>query len=179
MRGASLACRTLLKPCCSHHASMLELPWRHNAVAGAPDELLREQFQRGSSAVFCGTWHTTHGRPRSPEYPPYGPLIGSSHRHFPVFHALEKLRNALGLACSTQLISLRADIGCCDFRCVTRGLVLELAAELGISAREKRVSLSELHCADEVFTTGTMGEVSFSTTLQTSMEIPGFSPVSP
>ncbi|CAM9558395.1 unnamed protein product, partial [Hapterophycus canaliculatus] len=42
---------------------------------------------------------------------------------------------------------------------ITRGLILELAAELDIPAQEKRVSLSELHCADEVFTTGTMGEV--------------------
>lgn len=45
---------------------------------------------------------------------------------------------------------------CGDIR---RGLILELAAELGVLAEEKRVSLSELHCADEVFTTGTMGEV--------------------
>ncbi|CAM9144744.1 unnamed protein product [Ectocarpus sp. 6 AP-2014] len=43
---------------------------------------------------------------------------------------------------------------------ITRGLILELAAELGVLAEEKRVSLSELHCADEVFTTGTMGELS-------------------
>ncbi|CAN0474997.1 unnamed protein product, partial [Scytosiphon promiscuus] len=42
---------------------------------------------------------------------------------------------------------------------ITRGLILDLAAELDIVAQEKRVSLSELHCADEVFTTGTMGEV--------------------
>lgn len=41
----------------------------------------------------------------------------------------------------------------------TRALILELAAELDIPAQEKRVSPSELHCADEVFTTGTMGEV--------------------
>lgn len=45
------------------------------------------------------------------------------------------------------------------FDVFTRGLILELAAELGIPAKEQRVSLSELHCADEVFTTGTMGEV--------------------
>ncbi|CAM9927716.1 unnamed protein product [Laminaria digitata] len=36
---------------------------------------------------------------------------------------------------------------------------MELASELCLSVLEKRVALSELHCADEVFTAGTMGEV--------------------
>jgi branched-chain amino acid aminotransferase group I len=42
---------------------------------------------------------------------------------------------------------------------ITRATVLELAAELGISTEVRRVSLSEFHAADEVFTTGTMGEL--------------------
>ncbi len=42
---------------------------------------------------------------------------------------------------------------------ITRGVVLELAAGAGIPARERRVTLAELHAADEVFTTGTMGEL--------------------
>lgn len=41
-----------------------------------------------------------------------------------------------------------------------RGIILELARELSILAEERRVALSEFHCADEVFTTGTMGEAS-------------------
>ncbi|CAM9844422.1 unnamed protein product [Pylaiella littoralis] len=45
------------------------------------------------------------------------------------------------------------------FPSVTRGLILELATELGIPAQEKRVSLPELLSADEVFTTGNMGQV--------------------
>lgn len=40
-----------------------------------------------------------------------------------------------------------------------RGVILELASELCLPVCEKRVTLAELHCADEVFTTGTMGEV--------------------
>lgn len=43
-----------------------------------------------------------------------------------------------------------------------RGIILELASKLNITAEEKRLSLAELHCADEVFTTGTMGEVRFT-----------------
>ncbi|MDX1908588.1 MAG: branched-chain-amino-acid transaminase [Bacteroidia bacterium] len=42
---------------------------------------------------------------------------------------------------------------------VTRGLVMRLAAAAGIPVRERRISLSEFHTADEVFTTGTMGEI--------------------
>ena len=42
---------------------------------------------------------------------------------------------------------------------ITRGLVLELATELGIPSQEKNISLTELYSADEVFCTGTMGEL--------------------
>ncbi len=42
---------------------------------------------------------------------------------------------------------------------ITRGLVLELAHELGIPNTEKNISLTELYSADEVFCTGTMGEL--------------------
>ncbi len=44
---------------------------------------------------------------------------------------------------------------------LTRAKVLELTKELGYSAFEKRCSLTEFYSADEVFTTGTMGELSF------------------
>ena len=42
---------------------------------------------------------------------------------------------------------------------ITRGTVLELARELGIPVEVRRLSLAEFHAADEVFTTGTMGEL--------------------
>ncbi|MGB0839449.1 MAG: aminotransferase class IV [Chitinophagales bacterium] len=42
---------------------------------------------------------------------------------------------------------------------ITRGLVIEIAEELGLSITEKNISLTELYSADEVFTTGTMGEL--------------------
>jgi branched-chain amino acid aminotransferase group I len=42
---------------------------------------------------------------------------------------------------------------------ITRGLVLEICQELNIPAREQNLSLSEFYRADEVFTTGTMGEL--------------------
>lgn len=42
---------------------------------------------------------------------------------------------------------------------ITRGLVLELAAENGIDATEKNISLTEIYNADEVFCCGTMGEL--------------------
>ena len=38
-------------------------------------------------------------------------------------------------------------------------MVLGLAGEAGITARERNVSLSELYVANEVFTTATMGEL--------------------
>jgi len=43
---------------------------------------------------------------------------------------------------------------------ITRAVVLELAREAAIPARERRVTLSEVYAADEVFTSGTMGELS-------------------
>lgn len=42
---------------------------------------------------------------------------------------------------------------------ITRKLVLDMAAELGIPAIERNLSLTEFYNADEVFTTGTMGEL--------------------
>lgn len=42
---------------------------------------------------------------------------------------------------------------------VTRGTVIVLAKELGIPCEVRRVSLAEFHAAEEVFTTGTMGEL--------------------
>jgi branched-subunit amino acid aminotransferase/4-amino-4-deoxychorismate lyase len=42
---------------------------------------------------------------------------------------------------------------------ITRETVIVLAKELGIPCEVRRVSLSEFHAADEVFTTGTMGEL--------------------
>lgn len=42
---------------------------------------------------------------------------------------------------------------------VTRGTVLVLAKELNIPHEVRRVSLAEFHAAEEVFTTGTMGEL--------------------
>jgi branched-subunit amino acid aminotransferase/4-amino-4-deoxychorismate lyase len=42
---------------------------------------------------------------------------------------------------------------------VTRATVIQLAKELGIPCEVRRVSLAEFHAAEEVFTTGTMGEL--------------------
>ena len=42
---------------------------------------------------------------------------------------------------------------------VTRETVLMLAPELNIPSEVRRISLAEFHAADEVFTTGTMGEL--------------------
>lgn len=42
---------------------------------------------------------------------------------------------------------------------ITRSTVLELAAEASIPTQVSRISLAEFHAADEVFTTGTMGEL--------------------
>tara|TARA_Y100001934_G_C12306549_1_gene752729 strand:- start:360 stop:1262 length:903 start_codon:yes stop_codon:yes gene_type:complete len=44
---------------------------------------------------------------------------------------------------------------------LTRQRVLEIAAELGIKAREKNLSMTEMYTADEMFTTGTMGALSW------------------
>lgn len=40
---------------------------------------------------------------------------------------------------------------------ITRAIVLELAASIGLETSERNVSLSEVYTADEVFTSGTMG----------------------
>ncbi|MEL6562345.1 MAG: aminotransferase class IV [Bacteroidota bacterium] len=42
---------------------------------------------------------------------------------------------------------------------ITRGLVIEIARSLGIEVYEKNLSLTEFYSADEVFTSGTMGEM--------------------
>jgi len=42
---------------------------------------------------------------------------------------------------------------------VTRGLVIQLAEENNIPIQEKNISLTELYNADELFATGTMGEL--------------------
>jgi len=42
---------------------------------------------------------------------------------------------------------------------ITRSMVIEIASNLGITLQEGHFSLTELYCADEVFTTGTMGEL--------------------
>ncbi|MFN0008960.1 MAG: aminotransferase class IV [Planctomycetota bacterium] len=44
---------------------------------------------------------------------------------------------------------------------ITRGVVLEIARDEAIPHVVRRVSLSELHAADEAFTTGTMGEIAW------------------
>uniref|UniRef100_A0A6U4DUP7 Branched-chain-amino-acid transaminase n=2 Tax=Phaeomonas parva TaxID=124430 RepID=A0A6U4DUP7_9STRA len=48
---------------------------------------------------------------------------------------------------------------------ITRGTVLRLARELGYEVYERNISLAEFHAADEVFTTGTMGELTPVTTI--------------
>ena len=42
---------------------------------------------------------------------------------------------------------------------LTRQMILEITAEEGILTREKNLSLTDLYSADEVFTSGTMGEI--------------------
>lgn len=42
---------------------------------------------------------------------------------------------------------------------VTRATVIKLAKDLEIPCEVRRVSLAEFHAAEEVFTTGTMGEL--------------------
>lgn len=42
---------------------------------------------------------------------------------------------------------------------ITRGLVLGICRELGLPAQERNLSLTEFYTADEVFATGTMGEL--------------------
>lgn len=43
---------------------------------------------------------------------------------------------------------------------ITRAKVLQLARDAGLTATERNISIMEVHSADEVFTTGTMGELS-------------------
>lgn len=43
---------------------------------------------------------------------------------------------------------------------ITRATVMELVLKEGLALEERRISLSEFHTADEVWTTGTMGELS-------------------
>jgi len=42
---------------------------------------------------------------------------------------------------------------------ITRGLVIEIARELGVEVIERNLSLVEFYAADEIFATGTMGEL--------------------
>lgn len=42
---------------------------------------------------------------------------------------------------------------------ITRGLIIEMARAAGIPVTERNISLSEVYAADEVFTTGTLGEL--------------------
>jgi branched-subunit amino acid aminotransferase/4-amino-4-deoxychorismate lyase len=42
---------------------------------------------------------------------------------------------------------------------LTRQMVLDICADNGIPARERNLSLTDVYAADEVFTTGTMGEL--------------------
>ena len=42
---------------------------------------------------------------------------------------------------------------------ITRATVLQLARDAGIGVTERNISITEVHSADEVFTTGTMGEL--------------------
>lgn len=44
---------------------------------------------------------------------------------------------------------------------LTRARVLEIAQEIGLSAEEKNLSMAEMYTADEMFTTGTMGALSW------------------
>jgi branched-chain amino acid aminotransferase group I len=48
---------------------------------------------------------------------------------------------------------------------ITRAVVLEIAPELKVDHEVRRVSLSEFHAADEVFTTGTFGELTWVRTI--------------
>jgi branched-chain amino acid aminotransferase group I len=43
---------------------------------------------------------------------------------------------------------------------ITRAKVIELGREAGIEVIERNISISEMYAADEIFTTGTMGELS-------------------
>jgi len=62
----------------------------------------------------------------------------------------------LFMAKSGEILTPRAD-SCLPG--ITRAVVIELARESGIPCRETRLSLTQLYTADEVFTTGTLGEL--------------------
>ena len=42
---------------------------------------------------------------------------------------------------------------------ITRGVVLQIARENGIPSQERNITIAELYSADELLTTGTMGEL--------------------
>ena len=42
---------------------------------------------------------------------------------------------------------------------ITRGMILDICEKEGIPHRERNISLTELYTADEVFTSGTQGEL--------------------
>ena len=58
---------------------------------------------------------------------------------------------------SEQLLTPHADSCLAG---ITRGTILQIARSAGIDTVERNISLSEVYAADEVFTTGTMGELS-------------------
>ena len=55
-------------------------------------------------------------------------------------------------------VVLTSDTGACP-EGITRGAVLEICADNGIPCQVKNISLSEVYRADEMFCTGTMGEL--------------------
>ncbi len=73
-------------------------------------------------------------------------------------HGFVSETNATNVFAATggRLLTPRAD-SCLPG--ITRRTVLEIARGCGIPATERNISLSELYVADEVFTTGTMGEL--------------------
>ena len=58
---------------------------------------------------------------------------------------------------SKQLLTPHADSCLAG---ITRGAILQIARSASIDTVERNISLSEIYAADEVFTTGTMGELS-------------------
>ncbi len=65
-------------------------------------------------------------------------------------------------ACNVFMIKgneLHTPLAVACLRGITRGLIIGLAKELGITVYERNISLVEMYNADAVFTTGTMGEL--------------------
>lgn len=60
---------------------------------------------------------------------------------------------------------------------ITRGLIIELCEKNDIPVQEKDISLTELYSADEVFCTGTMGELTPVVTIDGRDTASGFYPV--